>query len=215
MKRILFLLTIALAASLPGLAVPAETTENANPDNVIQADSAFIAEKRIIAEIVRDEIKENKELWENGQNQFASKSIAKNMIPITAISMPFITIIVIALALIAAETKRRRRKYELVKKAIEANYQIPPYVFQNNASVYMGNSRKTLTSAITLIAVGFSLSLFFLVAGAEEVASLMLMIFLIGLGKLIVAIIEIRNESKSRQADPVQPPFSQENAEQD
>ena len=212
MKRILFLLTIALAASLPGLAVPAETTENANPDNVIQADSAFIAEKRIIAEIVRDEIKENKELWENGQNQFASKSIAKNMIPITAISMPFITIIVIALALIAAETKRRRRKYELVKKAIEANYQIPPYVFQNNASVYMGNSR---TSAITLIAVGFSLSLFFLVAGAEEVASLMLMIFLIGLGKLIVAIIEIRNESKSRQADPVQPPFSQENAEQD
>lgn len=213
MKRILFLLTVALTASFSTFAVPTAESLPEQPKH-IATDTVSAETIKAITEIVRNEIRANKESVD-GNNETNFEKMADGIVPITAISMPFITVIVIVLALIAAETKRRRRKYELVEKAIQANYQIPPYVFQNNASVSTENSRKALKSAIIFMAVGFSLSLFFLVVGAVEVASLVLIIFLIGLGKLIVAVIDIRNESKSLQQDTIQNPFIQENAEQD
>lgn len=221
MKKFILSLTLTMAAiatAAAAPAMPAATAPTAAPaDTAIAADSVRTAAlspamEQEITKIVRQEM----EGFSHSNNVF-TEDLMESFIPITAIIMPFLTIIVIAVAMIAAGTKRRRQKYGLVEKAIAANYRIPEYVFNSQSSkTTEANSRKSLNSAIMLIAVGTSLTLFFLVNGALEVASLMLMILLIGLGKLAVEIIDRKKAGKQQQEQqPEKPQTTEEDATQD
>lgn len=223
MKKFLLSLTlsivaIATAAATP--AMPAATAPTAAPaDTAIAADPVRTAAlspamEQEITKIVRQEME-----GFSHSNDVFTEDLIESFIPFIAIIMPFLTIIVIVVAMIVAVTKRRRQKYGLVEKAIAANYQIPEYVFNSQSSKTTEvNSRKSLNSAIVLIAAGTSLTLFFLAAGTPEVASLMFMILLIGLGKLAVEIIDRKKTGKQQQQqqpEKTQTTETEEDATQD
>ena len=79
-------------------------------------------------------------------------------------------------------------KYQIVEKAIENGIDLPKDFF---SSLDNKNKNKSgFKTPVTLIAVGLALMAFFLYVGSLEVALLVSMIWLIGVGYLIVAILE-------------------------
>ena len=52
------------------------------------------------------------------------------------------------------------------------------------------------------MAVGVGVTLFFIINGDMEVAALCSMIFLIGLGKLVVYLVERKNNNKKEEENP-------------
>ena len=87
-------------------------------------------------------------------------------------------------------------KYQIVEKAIENGIDLPKDFF---SSLDNKNKNKSgFKTPVTLIAVGLALMAFFLYVGSLEVALLVSMIWLIGVGYLIVAILEKKKKRRTK-----------------
>ena len=100
-------------------------------------------------------------------------------------------------------------KYNMVEKAIENHYQLPEYVFYEQPKPV--SKTATLRSACTIMAVGVGVTLFFIINGNMEVAALCSMIFLIGLGKLVVYLVERKNNNKKEENPSETQPVAENN----
>lgn len=192
MKRFLIfaVMTFALLIAMPGAAA-----EKVDSVAVAAADSIRQAElTSTIQDIVRQEM--NKTDNDSG----SIEEILALMIPLAATIMPFLLACAVVAIAFWHTTKRRRMKYDMVGKAIERNYQLPKYVFQEQPKPI--SKTATLGLACTIMAVGVGVTLFFIINGDMEVAALCSMIFLIGLGKLVVYLVERKNDNKKEEENP-------------
>lgn len=133
------------------------------------------------------------------------ESISDNAIAITAVVSVFATFIAIAIAVVAGFVLRNRNKYRLVEKAVDAGYQIPEYVFREAPERNPGDSRRALRNAVTLLAVGLGGMICFLFAGSMEMVGLLSILALLGGGRLVIAILEIKEEKARQAAAPSNP----------
>lgn len=206
MKRFLIFAVMAFALLM---AMPGVAAEKADSAAIAAADSIRQAElTSTIQDIVRQEMNHY------DSNSESVEDILAMMIPLSAIIMPFLMVCVVVAIAFWHTTKRRRMKYNMVEKAIENNYQLPEYVFyeQQKPSPKIGSLRShtqnqasktaTLRSACTIMAVGVGVTLFFIINGDMELAALCSMIFLIGLGKLVVYLVERKSNNKKEEENP-------------
>ena len=118
-----------------------------------------------------------------------------DVIEIVGCVTPFIFVLILVALNIYSKIKRTRMRNELVMKALDKGVVLPDYVFSD------GKKRKktdALGTALIVMAVGVAVPLFFAMNDAFEVAILTSMIFLIGLAKLIVYLV---NKKEGMQND--------------
>ena len=182
-------------------------TENA--DSIAIADSIARVEQmnEQIRSIVSEEVSNAiQSIQNNGGNAggFAATifdGIENVLIPVVGIASPFIMVCIIIYVIASNATKRRQRKYEMVEKAIESGVEIPEYVFRETPEKDNAKAGKsTLNSAVILIAVGIAVTLFFTIKENYDVAALSSVILLLGIGKLIVYILDARSEKKLQES---------------
>ena len=183
-------------------------TENA--DSIAIADSIARVEQmneQIIRSIVREEVGNAVHgIQNNGGNAggFAAtifNGIEDVLIPVVGIASPFIMVCIIIYVIASNATKRRQRKYEMVEKAIESGVEIPEYVFREAPEKDDEKPAKSaLNSAVILIAVGIAVTLFFTIKENYDVAALSSVILLLGIGKLIVYILDARSKKKLQES---------------
>ena len=184
--------------------------EAESTDSIAFADSIAKAEQmneQIIRSIVREEVGNAVHgIQNNGGNAggFAATifdGIENVLIPVVGIASPFIMVCIIIYVIASNATKRRQRKYEMVEKAIESGVEIPEYVFRETPEKDNAKAGKsTLNSAVILIAVGIAVTLFFTIKENYDVAALSSVILLLGIGKLIVYILDARSEKKLQES---------------
>lgn len=125
-----------------------------------------------------------------------SGSIEDLGVPIGAIAIVgivFGSIFLIVVAVIVGSYMHRRQKYRLMEKAIENNYPMPEGVFTSpslGATRQNGTGRanwSNMRSGIAWCAWGAGIALFFLISGGEELASLGIILLIIGIGRLVIA----------------------------
>lgn len=192
MKRFLIfaVMTFALLIAMPGAA-----TEKVDSAAVAAADSIRQAE---LTSTIQDIVRQEMDKTDNDSGSV--EEILALMIPLAATIMPFLLACAVVAIAFWHTTKRRRMKYDMVGKAIERNYQLPKYVFQEQPKPV--SKTATLGSACTIMAVGVGVTLFFIINGDMEVAALCSMIFLIGLGKLVVYLVERKSNNKKEEENP-------------
>ena len=191
MKRFLIFAVMAFALLM---AMPGVAAEKADSAAIAAADSIRQAElTSTIQDIVHQEM--NKTDNDSG----SVEEILALMIPLAAIIMPFLLACAVVAIAFWHTTKRRRMKYNMVEKAIENHYQLPEYVFHEQPKPI--SKTATLGLACTIMAVGVGVTLFFIINGDMEVAALCSMIFLIGLGKLVVYLVERKNNNKKEEEE--------------
>lgn len=202
MKKTIFL---ALAMLLAAATAFAAGTENA--DSIAIADSIARVEQmnEQIRSIVSEEVSNaiaSHNLNDNNNNFYTLvKGLEDIIIPLIAIVCPFIMVCIIIYVIASNATKRRQRKYEMVEKAIESGVEIPEYVFRETPEKDNAKAGKsTLNSAVILIAVGIAVTLFFTIKENYDVAALSSVILLLGIGKLIVYILDARSEKKLQES---------------
>lgn len=202
MKKTIFL---ALAMLLASATAFAAGTENA--DSIAIADSIARVEQmnEQIRSIVSEEVSNaiaSHNLNDNNNNFYTLvKGLEDIIIPLIAIVCPFIMVCVIIFIIASNATKRRQRKYDMVEKAIENGVEIPEYVFREAPEKDDAKTGKsTLNNAVILIAVGIAVTLFFIINGDYEVAALSSVILLLGIGKLIVYILDARSKKKLQES---------------
>lgn len=205
MKKTIFLALAMLLAAATAFAAEAEST-----DSIAFADSIAKAEQmneQIIRSIVREEVGNAVHgIQNNGGNAggFAAtifNGIEDVLIPVVGIASPFIMVCIIIYVIASNATKRRQRKYDMVEKAIENGVEIPEYVFRETPEKDNAKAGKsTLNSAVILIAVGIAVTLFFTIKENYDVAALSSVILLLGIGKLIVYILDARSEKKLQES---------------
>ncbi len=111
---------------------------------------------------------------------------------------PFIFILILVALNIYSKIKRTRMRNELAIKALEKGVVLPDYVFAD------GKQRKktdALSSALIVMAVGVAVSLFFVWGENYDVAILTSMIFLMGLAKLIVYLVNRKEKKQNDEND--------------
>ena len=180
-------------------------TENA--DSIAIADSIARVEQmnEQIRSIVSEEVSNaiaSHNLNDNSNNFYALvKGLVDKTIPAIAIVCPFIMVCVIIFIIASNATKRRQRKYDMVEKAIENGVEIPEYVFREAPEKDDEKPAKSaLNSAVILIAVGIAVTLFFTIKENYDVAALSSVILLLGIGKLIVYILDARSKKKLQES---------------
>ena len=198
MKKTIFLALAMLLATATGFAAGTE-----NADSIAIADSIARVEQmnEQIRSIVSEEVSNaiaSHNLNDNNNNFYTLvKGLEDIIIPLIAIVCPFIMVCVIIFIIASNATKRRQRKYEMVEKAIESGVEIPEYVFREAPEKDDEKPAKSaLNSAVILIAVGIAVTLFFTIKENYDVAALSSVILLLGIGKLIVYILDARSEKK-------------------
>lgn len=204
MKKTIFLALAMLLATATGFAAGTE-----NADSIAIADSIARVEQmnEQIRSIVSEEVSNAiQSIQNNGGNAggFAATifdGIENVLIPVVGIASPFIMVCIIIYVIASNATKRRQRKYEMVEKAIESGVEIPEYVFRETPEKDNAKAGKsTLNSAVILIAVGIAVTLFFTIKENYDVAALSSVILLLGIGKLIVYILDARSEKKLQES---------------
>ena len=90
--------------------------------------------------------------------------------------------------------KLQKERYAVVEKAIECGRELPDSFFEESSSKKPLYSKKRLSTALTLIALGIGILFFGLVAENKYVWAFSVIPILIGLGQLLV----YRIEEKSR-----------------
>ncbi|MBS6269709.1 MAG: hypothetical protein KH586_12355 [Tannerella sp.] len=120
------------------------------------------------------------------------------LLPIVAIVFVFgVPVIVLFLILFFAlryKLKLQKERYAVVEKAIECGRELPDSFFEESSSKKPLYSKKRLSTALTLIALGIGILFFGLVAENKYVWAFSVIPILIGLGQLLV----YRIEEKSR-----------------
>lgn len=204
MKKTIFLALAMLLATATGFAAGTE-----NADSIAIADSIARVEQmnEQIRSIVSEEVSNAVHgIQNNGGNAggFAAtifNGIEDVLIPVVGIASPFIMVCIIIYVIASNATKRRQRKYEMVEKAIESGVEIPEYVFREAPEKDDEKPAKSaLNSAVILIAVGIAVTLFFTIKENYDVAALSSVILLLGIGKLIVYILDARSEKKLQES---------------
>lgn len=202
MKKTIFLALAMLLATATGFAAGTE-----NADSIAIADSIARVEQmnEQIRSIVSEEVSNaiaSHNLNDNNNNFYTLvKGLEDIIIPLIAIVCPFIMVCVIIFIIASNATKRRQRKYDMVEKAIENGVEIPEYVFREAPEKDDAKTGKsTLNDAVILIAVGIAVTLFFIINGDYEVAALSSVILLLGIGKLIVYILDARSKKKLQES---------------
>ena len=202
MKKTIFLALAMLLAAATGFAAGTE-----NADSIAIADSIARVEQmnEQIRSIVSEEVSNaiaSHNLNDNNNNFYTLvKGLEDIIIPLIAIVCPFIMVCVIIFIIASNATKRRQRKYDMVEKAIENGVEIPEYVFREAPEKDDAKTGKsTLNNAVILIAVGIAVTLFFIINGDYEVAALSSVILFLGIGKLIVYILDARSKKKLQES---------------
>ena len=198
MKKFILLTVMMLAASISYIkAAPAEVQdtiaiETVTTDTIADDDEATTKEEMAML----------KELMESDP----SRSWEDQIIPLAGIFgvfvCPTIAIIIIVCLILRNNTKRRNAKYELMQKAIDKGAQIPEGFFDDANKKSQDKDSNSYSKPIILLSVGLAGSLFFILVEAYQMAALVSMVWLIGLGNLIVAILNNRkNKAKEDTAE--------------
>ena len=202
MKKTIFLALAMLLAAATGFAAGTE-----NADSIAIADSIARVEQmnEQIRSIVSEEVSNaiaSHNLNDNNNNFYTLvKGLEDIIIPLIAIVCPFIMVCVIIFIIASNATKRRQRKYDMVEKAIENGVEIPEYVVREAPEKDDEKPAKSaLNNAVILIAIGIAVTLFFIINGDYEVAALSSVILLLGIGKLIVYILDARSNKKLKES---------------
>ncbi len=196
MKRIVLmafvLLISGLAFAKPAAVKPAvDSVAVDSVANYVRADE--LDEK--IRQAVSEALANQEDARQRNYMSEIIDSVQSILVPFAGIAVPFAMICIVVGIVISNETKRRRMKYNMMEKAIDKGVTIPEYVFWQPKQQ---RKKTNYNTSVALMSVGIALTLFFLIDGDPEVAALVSMLFLMGLGKLIVAILD---DWKEKRAD--------------
>lgn len=165
--------------------VPVNTQESGV---VVKADSIEVLSKDW-AEVEKARM-DHQRLLASQENEGVSKNTIGLFSVILGVTVPFVAICLILWLIFKFDSRNKKMKYQIVEKAIENGIDLPKDFFSS-----LDNKNKSgFKTPVTLIAVGLALMAFFLYVGSLEVALLVSMIWLIGVGYLIVAILEKKKE---------------------
>ena len=192
MKNLVIALMVALVGAFSISAaetakVPVNTQESGV---VVKADSIEVLSKDW-AEVEKARM-DHQRLLASQENEGVSKNTIGLFAVILGVTVPFVAICLILWLIFKFDSSNKKMKYQIVEKAIENGIDLPKDFF---SSLDNKNKNKSgFKTPVTLIAVGLALMAFFLYVGSLEVALLVSMIWLIGVGYLIVAILEKKKE---------------------
>ena len=134
-------------------------------------------------------------------------SKSENAVALTAVTfgtvIPFAAICVIIWLVFYYNLKKSKEKYRLIEKAIEKGVDIPESVFSEGKSKSKNESAPIaqIRKAIVLISVGVACIVFFAICGSPEMAGLVSMVALIGIGNLTVGILEYRKQQRKSNSE--------------
>lgn len=119
--------------------------------------------------------------------------------------LPFTAICVIIWLVFYYSAKKRKEKYRLIEKAIEKGVNIPESVFNEGKTKNKNESKPIaqIRKAIVLISVGIAGIIFFSICNSAEMAGLVSMVALIGIGNLIVGILEYRKQQGKAEQEEI------------
>lgn len=192
MKNLVIALMVALVGAFSISAaetakVPVNTQESGV---VVKADSIEVLSKDW-ADVEKARM-DHQRLLASQENEGVSKNTIGLFAVILGVTVPFVAICLILWLIFKFDSRNKKMKYQIVEKAIENGIDLPKDFF---SSLDNKNKNKSgFKTPVTLIAVGLALMAFFLYVGSLEVALLVSMIWLIGVGYLIVAILEKKKE---------------------
>ena len=116
----------------------------------------------------------------------------KGVIPIIAIifgvGIPCAMVVIVFIIIGITSHKRRRMRYQLLEKAIEHNYQLPEKAL-DDTNEKTPSFKKEINISITLIAAGIAIPAFFAYQHQYDLALLLTLPLILGIGKLIFAIL--------------------------
>lgn len=191
MKNLVIALMVALVGAFSISAaettkVPVNTQESGV---VVKADSIEVLSKDW-AEVEKARM-DHQRLLASQENEGVSENIIGLFAVILGVTVPFAAVCLILWLIFKFDSRNKKMKYQIVEKAIENGVELPKDFFNSLDNKQKKNGFKT---PVTLIAVGLALMAFFLYVGSLEVALLVSMVWLIGVGYLIVAILEKKKE---------------------
>ena len=134
-------------------------------------------------------------------------SKSENAVALTAVTfgtvIPFAAICVIIWLVFYYNLKKSKEKYRLIEKAIEKGVDIPESVFNEGKTKGKNESKPIaqIRKAIVLISVGIAGIIFFIICGSPEMAGLVSMVALIGIGNLTVGILEYRKQQRKSNSE--------------
>ena len=212
MKKFIAIATLALLSECALFAAPKTVTINPTEPakevvdtTVTETDSiddTTLAEEQAAYDFEKErlEIERLKEV---------SKSA--NAVALTAVTfgtvIPCAAMGVISGLVFYYNSKKRKEKYRLIEKAIEKGVNIPESVFNEGKTKNKNESKPIaqIRKAIVLISVGIAGIIFFIFCNSAEMAGLVSMVALIGIGNLIVGILEYRKQQgKAEQEETIE-----------
>lgn len=192
MKKVLLILLVIIF----GASISAENKSKAeatatDPASTVTSKASISDSLQIrLAEI---ELETKKlELQESQLFNEETREDLKGVIPIIAIifgvGIPCAMVVIVFIIIGITSHKRRRMRYQLLEKAIEHNYQLPEKAL-DDTNEKTPSFKKEINISITLIAAGIAISAFFAYQHQYDLALLLTLPLILGIGKLIFAIV--------------------------
>lgn len=192
MKKVLLILLVIIF----GASISAENKSKAeatatDPASTVTSKASISDSLQIrLAEI---ELETKKlELQESQLFNEETREDLKGVIPIIAIifgvGIPCAMVVIVFIIIGITSHKRRRMRYQLLEKAIEHNYQLPEKAL-DDTNEKNPSFKKEINISITLIAAGIAIPAFFAYQHQYDLALLLTLPLILGIGKLIFAIV--------------------------
>ena len=192
MKKVLLILLVIIC----GASISAENKSKAkatatDPAPTVTSKASISDSLQIrLAEI---ELETKKlELQESQLFNEETRDDLKGVIPIIAIifgvGIPCAMVVIVFIIIGITSHKRRRMRYQLLEKAIEHNYQLPEKAL-DDTNEKTPSFKKEINISITLIAAGIAIPEFFAYQHQYDLALLLTLPLILGIGKLIFAIV--------------------------
>lgn len=192
MKKVLLILLVIIF----GASISAENKSKAeaaatDPASTVTSKASISDSLQIrLAEI---ELETKKlELQESQLFNEETREDLKGVIPIIAIifgvGIPCAMVVIVFIIIGITSHKRRRMRYQLLEKAIEHNYQLPEKAL-DDTNDKTPSFKKEINISITLIAAGIAIPAFFAYQHQYDLALLLTLPLILGIGKLIFAIV--------------------------
>lgn len=190
MKKVLLILLVIIF----GASISAENKSKAeatatDPASTVTSKASISDSLQIrLAEIEL----ETKKLELQESQLFNEEDDLKGVIPIIAIifgvGIPCAMVVIVFIIIGITSHKRRRMRYQLLEKAIEHNYQLPEKAL-DDTNEKTPSFKKEINVSITLIAAGIAIPAFFAYQHQYDLALLLTLPLILGIGKLIFAIL--------------------------
>lgn len=192
MKKVLLILLVIIC----GASISAENKSKAeatatDPASTVTSKASISDSLQIrLAEI---ELETKKlELQESQLFNEETREDLKGVIPIIAIifgvGIPCAMVVIVFIIIGITSHKRRRMRYQLLEKAIEHNYQLPEKAL-DDTNEKTPSFKKEINISITLISAGIAIPAFFAYQHQYDLALLLTLPLILGIGKLIFAIV--------------------------